>query len=130
MISRSRDERGSREPQGKEDRRYGDRGQQRYREDSQDESYDQGYRIPKRGRALTPPARNQWDEDQYQSRTPQRRVLELEHSSMDEYPVAAVPDRPRRGYETAKYSRDKKLTGIVFQKVNLKNIVALSLIHI
>ena len=119
---RSRDERGSRESQGKDDRRYGDRGQQRYREDSQDESYDQGYQIPKRGRALTPPARNQRDEDQHQRRTPQRRVLELEHSSMDEYPVAAVHDRPRRGYETTKYSRDKKLTGIVFQKVNLKNI--------
>ena len=35
----SRDEGCSRDPQVKEDRRYGDRGQQRNREDSRDEPY-------------------------------------------------------------------------------------------
>lgn len=106
----------------KEDRRYGDRGQQRNREDSRDEPYNRGYQIPRRERALTPPSQNQGAEDQYQHRTPQRRVLELEQPSMDVHPVVPVPEHPRQGNETTKHSRERKLTGIVFQRINLKSV--------
>ena len=119
----SRDEGCSRDPQVKEDWRYGDKDQHRNREGSRTESYNRGYQIPRKERALTPPpSRNQQTEGQYLHRTPPRRVLELEQPSLDAHPVVPAPEHPRRGYETTKHSRDRKLTGIVIQKINLKSI--------
>ena len=46
----------------------------------------------------------------------------MEQSSFAEQPVVSAPEHSRRGYETTKYSKEKKLCSIMVQEVNLKTI--------